>query len=679
MLLGRQRQRAALSISRVQASGRARQRTHPTKRQKKHAVVATAAISGRSMPRHTAMAAPLVAGHPPKCRGHPHCTRTPRFGFPGLRRTAPARRGTWSCARHRLDGMIRVYSYAGGGGAEHEEVKPEPAALEPAAARRGAAPRVRGYKAWGDVPKKKAATGKTTTIAPVGFLKVEPREQRSSSSTNHGEPDVVRVAATAEGVGERAASRKAGLLPAIRRGSKSARSTSDGGGSEMADTHEQAHADESKVIPCGATSIRRRDDSEADPRGEEEHGAAAADNAHGLPPRKGGAELEVAGSRTDDDGTGVQRRPSERCKATDDVARNASCGFPRSSSDVCSKHRRTLRLKPDGQRLLPNRTFGASRAVEAVGGDNSGGGGGGGVSRDRVLGKHCAGGRVALQRAVDDSERRPARKKAKRADVGTRGDVDGGGGGGGGIGCGQPVSEKEVNLLGVPNPGGRGEGGADEHGGWRFPTVVFDGECFQDAAALWCHQDSPDTLEMPTKLPPPVVAVKPECAPANASVLRASEHRSTSRDDTRCVTTAASRTPSYPSGDGGGDMAGSVDVKPGLRALRRAERQQRRSRQQQLEQQLGEESQQGKKRAATERGERLERATADNGGADGVLGAEAGLRDKGHDPQRTRCSYKACLQPPVIRVYGLGGEETEFCRAHSVQGMQALVRGLPTA
>ncbi|CAN0167892.1 unnamed protein product [Ectocarpus sp. 12 AP-2014] len=192
---------------------------------------------------------------------------------------------------------------------------------------------------------------------------------------------------------------------------------------------------------------------------------------------------------------------------------------------------------------------------------------------------------------------------------------------------------------------------------------------------------------MPTKPPPPVVvvAVKPECAPANASVLRASDHRSTSRGDTRCVTTAASRTPSCPSGDGGGDMAGSVDIKPDLRVLRRAERQQRRSRQQQHQQQhqqLGEESQRGKKRAGTaegERSERLERATADNGGADEVLGAETGLRDKGHDPKRARCSYKACLQPPVVGVYGLGGEETEFCRAHSVQGMQALVRGLPTA
>ncbi|CAN0259073.1 unnamed protein product, partial [Ectocarpus sp. 13 AM-2016] len=210
----------------------------------------------------------------------------------------------------------------------------------------------------------------------------------------------------------------------------------------------------------------------------EERGAAAADNAQGLPPRKGGAKREVAGIRTDDDGTGVQRWPRDRCKATDDVARNASCGFPWSSSDVCSKHRRTLRLNPDRQRLLPNRTFGASRAVEAVGGDNSGGGGfDGRVSRDRVLGKRCAGGRVAWQGAVDDSEQRPARKKAKRADVGARGDVDGGGGGG--VGCRQPVSEKEVNVLGVPNPGGRGEGRADEHGGWRFPTVVFDGECFQ--------------------------------------------------------------------------------------------------------------------------------------------------------------------------------------------------------
>ncbi|CBN74337.1 hypothetical protein Esi_0019_0172 [Ectocarpus siliculosus] len=369
--------------------------------------------------------------------------------------------------------MISVYAYAGGGGAEHQEVKPEPAA-----ARRGAAPRVRRYKAWGGVPKKKAETGKTTMISTVGFFKVEPTEKRSSSSTNHGEPDVVRVAATAEGVGERAASRTAGLSPAVCRRSKSARSTSDGGGSEMADTHEQAHADESNVIPRGATSIRRRDDSEADPRGGEEHGVAAADNAQGLPPRKGGAKLEVARVRTDDDGAGVQRRPSERCKATDDVAQNASCGFPRSSSDVCSKHRRTLRLSPDRQRLLPDRTCGAPRAVEAVGGDNSGGGGGG-VSRDRVLGKRCAGGRVALQGTVDDSERRPARKKAKRADVGTRGDVDGGGGGGGGVGCGQPVSEKEVNVLGVPNPGGWGEGGANEHGGWRFPTVVFDGECFQ--------------------------------------------------------------------------------------------------------------------------------------------------------------------------------------------------------
>ncbi|CAN0167960.1 unnamed protein product, partial [Ectocarpus sp. 12 AP-2014] len=375
--------------------------------------------------------------------------------------------------------MIRVYAYAGGGGAEHQEVKPEPEAVEPAAARRGAAPRVRRHKAWGCVPRKKAATGKTTTTATFGFVKVEPTEQRSSSSTNHGEPDVVRVAATAEGVGERPASRKAGLLPAIRRGSKLARSTSDGGGSEMGDTHEQAHADESNVIPCGATSIRRRDDSEADPRGEEERGAAAADNAQGLLPRKGGAKLEVAGIRTDDDSTGVQRRPSDRCKATDDVARNASCGFPRSSSDVCSKHRRTLRLNPDRQRLVPKRTFGASRAVEAMGGDNSGDGGGGGgrVSRDRVLGKRCAAGRVALQGAVNDSGRRPARKKAKRADVRDRGDVDGGGGGG--VGCGQPVSEKEVNVLGVPNPGGRGEGGADEHGGWRFPTVVFDEECFQ--------------------------------------------------------------------------------------------------------------------------------------------------------------------------------------------------------
>ncbi|CAM9116262.1 unnamed protein product, partial [Ectocarpus sp. 12 AP-2014] len=397
------------------------------------AVVATEAISGRSMPRHTAMAALLVAGHPPKCRGHPHCTRTPRFAFPGPRGTAPARRGTWSCARHRLDGMIRFHAYAGSGGAEHQEVKPEPEAVEPAAARRGAAPRVRRYKAWGGVPKKKAATEKTTTTATVGFVKVEPTEQRSSRSTNHGEPDVVRVAATAKGVGERPASRKAGLLPAIRRGSKLARSTSDGGGSEMADTHEQAHADESNVIPCGATSIRRRHDSEVDPRGKEERGAAAADNAQGLLPRKGGAKREVAGIRTDDDGTGVQRRPSDRCKATDDVARNASCGFPRSSSDACSKHRRTLRLNPDCQRLFPNRTFGASRAVEAVGGDNSGGGGfGGRVSRDRVLGKRCAGGRVAWQGAVDDSEQRPARKKAKRADVGARGDVYSGGGGGAG-------------------------------------------------------------------------------------------------------------------------------------------------------------------------------------------------------------------------------------------------------
>ncbi|CAM9897317.1 unnamed protein product, partial [Ectocarpus sp. 6 AP-2014] len=374
--------------------------------------------------------------------------------------------------------MISVYAYAGGGGAEHQEVKPEPAAVEPAAARRGAAPRVRRYKAWRGVPKKKAATGKTTMIATVGFFKVEPTEKRSSSSTNHGEPDVVRVAATAEGVGERAASRTAGLSPAVRRGSKLARSTSDGGGSEMADTHGQAHADESNVIPPGATSIRRRDDSEADARGGEEHGAAAADNAQGPPPRKGGGKLEVARVRTDDDGAGVQRRPSERCKASDDVAQNASCGFPRSSSDVYSKHRRTLRLSPDRQRLLPTRTCGASRAVEAVGGDNSGGAGAGaGVSRDRVLGKRCAGGRVALQGTVDDSERRPARKKAKRTDVGIRGDVDGGGGGD--VGCGQPVSEKEVNVLGVPNPGGWGEGGADEHGGWRFPTVVFDGECFQ--------------------------------------------------------------------------------------------------------------------------------------------------------------------------------------------------------
>lgn len=404
----------------------------------------------------------------------------------------PARRGTWSCARHRLDGMIRVDSYAGS--AEQHEVKPEPGAVGPAAAaRRGTVPRVRRRKFFACVPKKAATAGETTTTtttATVGFLKVEPSET-FSSSTDHGEPDVVRVAARAAGVGERAASRTQGHLPAVRQGSRPARSTGGGGGgSKIADTHEKAHADESNVIARGGGSNRERDDgddSETDPRGKEEHGAAALD--HGSLPKegprggKGGARLVVAGVRTDDDGTGVRRRPShDRCKATDDGGdtRKASYGFPRSSRNVCSKNRRTVRQS------LPNRRCGAPRAEEAEGGDNSCGGGGGGVSRGRVLGKPCAGGRVALQGAVGDSERRHARKKAKRADVGTIGDGDGGGGRGGGVDCGQPVAKKEVVVLGVPNPAGRGEGATDENAGWRFPTVVFDVECDQGNRADSC-------------------------------------------------------------------------------------------------------------------------------------------------------------------------------------------------
>lgn len=49
------------------------------------------------------------------------------------------------------------------------------------------------------------------------------------------------------------------------------------------------------------------------------------------------------------------------------------------------------------------------------------------------------------------------------------------------------------------------------------------------------------------------------------------------------------------------------------------------------------------------------------------------------DYDSARCSFKGCRQLPVVGVHGLGGEETEFCGAHSVQGMQDLVRGLPTA
>ncbi|CAM9850940.1 unnamed protein product, partial [Ectocarpus fasciculatus] len=386
--------------------------------------------------------------------------------------------------------MISVTAYkAGGGGAEQQEVKPEPAESEPAAARRiAAAPRVRRRKDSACVPRKAATAGKTPTTttktATVGFVKVEPREQQPRSSTNHGETDVVRVAARAAGVGEPAASRTEGLLPTVRQGRRPARSTNGGGGSKMADTPEKAHADESNVVTRGGGGIRERDDgdgSETNPGGEDEEQGAAADNVQPPPPRKGGVKLVVAGVRTDDGGgAGVQRRPSDRCTATDDGGgtRNASRGFPRSSSDVCSNNRRALRLNPERQSLRPDQTCGAPRVEEAAGGNNSGGGGG--VSGDRVLGKRCAGSRVALQGAGDGSERRHARKKAKRADVYTISDVDGGGGGsGGGVDCGQPVSKKEVNVLGVPNPGSWGEGGADEKAGWRFPTVVFDGECFQ--------------------------------------------------------------------------------------------------------------------------------------------------------------------------------------------------------
>ncbi|CAM9850870.1 unnamed protein product, partial [Ectocarpus fasciculatus] len=85
-------------------------------------------------------------------------------------------------------------------------------------------------------------------------------------------------------------------------------------------------------------------------------------------------------------------------------------------------------------------------------------------------------------------------------------------------------------------------------------------------------------------------------------------------------------------------MADFVDVKPDLRALRRAQRQQPRRRRwrQQQQQQLGQENQRGKKRAAMDKREwteGLEIAVADTEGAGGVPGAEACVRDKDRDPK----------------------------------------------